>query len=45
MKKIAKLFDKIEVKLEQEGKMTMLQDEVFNVFFGDLRITECLARL
>ena len=25
--------------------MTMLQDEVFNVFFGDLRITECLTKL
>ena len=25
--------------------MTMLRDEVFNVFFGDLRITECLTKL
>ncbi len=45
IKKIAKQFDKIEVKFEQEGLVYMLEDEVFNIFFGDLRTIECLYRL
>lgn len=45
IKKIAKQFDKVEVKFEQEGLIYMLEDEVFNIFFGDLRTIECLCRL
>ena len=45
IKKIGKQFDKLEIKFETEGFLTMMQDDVSNVFLGNLRIQETIHQL
>lgn len=45
VKKVGKQFDKLDINFEKEAIQHMIQDEVFNLFLGDIKTQESLRLL